>query len=196
MNKKTMALWNGFVLSAEQNQDTDYSFELFLDIEKDGVQWQQIALIGGVPEESSKKHWPADGLYRVMVPPIGRRSPGDDLEEVENQDTNKPVFPRRERAEHGMIPRSMMPSGSDLDARIFGTEDFLCAIFVEDNDSEKEVYVGIKRNCAWWQNLLRVRFRKRPDGAIAIRWDVFSERDRSYVAARETSHILDRKEFD
>lgn len=171
MSKKAkMDLRNGFAITFEQNPDTSYEFELFIDIEKDGVYQRQVAYVSPNYKNEDLSPTVVGDSFKIMV--ADSHNP-DELVPVDNEGPSA-YFTRRSTPEMGMIPSGMpLRDSTDLEITYGG-------VAVRIHPEDAEAYVGIMDGFTWHQNLLRLRVRYSDDEKALIRVEAFSEYERSY----------------
>lgn len=177
-----MYIGDGLSIVAEQNPDQNYSFELYLDVEKNGMFWKQIAVVRSIYRYPNE---PVPDTFEVLQV----TSDGDDLEAVEyfNGNVYTNAITLRKSPETGMIPSANgNPQLADLSFRIVNTDNWIGVRFCPE---EMEVYVGIIHGLKWWQNLFRLRVKKHDWGGMSVRPEIFSEYERSYTSP--TNRMID-----
>lgn len=181
-------------LDVTRNEDTPYSFEMFVDIGRaNGEYVRPVAIIrpvyisaDDVPEADKEKYHLWEGGVNALVKErfeILMSDLNDDFEVVEtiykdglgHYDWQSCVA-LREKPERGMCPvRSLAGDNANELCYIPIYDGYgLCAV---ENADNKEIYIGITHGFEWWQNLCRFRL---SDTKAEVLPEVFMEWTRGY----------------
>lgn len=188
--KSEFKINNNLRLVFEQNEDPDYSFELFISAESRDGSISDIAYVGADYGYDAEDHVVQKNDFVIKT--VSRENPTE-YDDVDNPDGFGTAFLRRQIPERGMAPVGNNALSVPLDNGY--------GIAVRVLASEKEVYVGIIHGKTWWQNLLRLRVKHPPKAFDAtdpetclVRVEAFSQERREYVSVREPIVLKDAAE--